>query len=174
MNFIEFVGFIAMLLFMLSSFGKSKRRKQNPEEYEAEEGEKTRQLREFLQGVNGEFLNKPTPLHLPLPPKPKVPKATNKSSFTPKVQPNEKIAKGKNDLHKGAYAPVMKEFLHPVEQDAYAPSTKDAYAFEKKKKSRAFGLLQRLRSPKEMVLWHEIIGPPKALRNEKFFGNFPR
>jgi hypothetical protein len=183
-NFIEFVGFIAMLLLMLGSFGSSKRRKANPEEYDAQEKEKLKQLREFLQGVDGDFLETPKPLRLPQPPKPKTPSATHKlttsqkvipnAKVVTKVLPNNKMAKGKNDIHKGAYAPVMKEFLHTVEQDAYAPSKKDAYAFEKKKKSRAFGLLQQLRSPKDMVLWHEIIGPPKALRNEKFFGNFPR
>ncbi len=169
---------------MLGSFGSNKRRKANPEEYDAEEKEKLRQLREFLQGVNGDFLETPKPLRLPQPPRPKVLAATHKVPASPKVLPNtkvatkvlpiDKMAKGKNDLHKGAYAPVMKDFLHTVEHDAYAPSKKDAYAFEKKKKSRAFGLLQQLRSPKDMVLWHEIIGPPKALKDEKIFGNFPR
>lgn len=164
MNFIEFVGFIAMILLFLSSLGTSRRRKQNPEEYEAEEGEKTRQLREFLQGANGEFLNKPTKLNLPQPPKPKVSKALNKP-----IQQPDKVIKQRNDHYKDAYVSPF----HSTEPDAYAHSTKDAYAFVKKKKSRAFGLRQRLLSPKDVILWHEIIGPPKALKNEKPFGNFP-
>ena len=36
-----------------------------------------------------------------------------------------------------------------------------------KKKSRAFYLRQKLNKPQDMVLMHEILGPPKALKNER-------
>lgn len=177
MNFIQFAGFIALLLFMVNSIKETKRRRENPEEFEEEELKQAERLKAFLRDVNHDMQEMPA-----VPPRKQV-KAitkpiqnpvtiTQQKSFTQQKNinaPPRPIKSGHSEhihtLYEDAYA--------TGEQDPYAASKIDAYAFVQKRKSRASSLIGRLQSPKDMVLWHEIIGPPLALKDERHPGNSP-
>jgi hypothetical protein len=170
MNFVEFAGFIAMLLLVLNSMRENKKRRENPEDFEEEEHEQAERLKAFLRGVNDDMQEMPT-----APPKVQAKPAIR---LQPKPAPvqhqiiNAPLKSLRKDHSEHIHTPYMDAYATD-EKDPYAHSNKDAYAFVKRKKIRAESLMRRLKTSKDMVLWHEIIGPPTALKNERSSRTYP-
>lgn len=168
MTLIEFITFIAAMLFLVIS-GRNKRQRGNPEEVDTEEQEKAERLKEFLQSVNMDKKESRMPS-----------KQLMKTPSQNHAQAHRKTEKQKPLQTAKEVRPV--EHPQPVTKNPYAydekpifdHATKDAYAQVKQKKSRAYNLIRHLRNPQEMILLHEIIGPPKAMKQEGPYGDFPR
>ncbi len=160
MNVVEFLGFIAMMLFLLHS-ARNKRNQQQDQsdEIDPEELEQAKRLKEFLQGIDNDM--KPGPVvhrqqqKAPISPKPKNAAPKWDHSSAKQVQKS-----GREKLHK-AHAEINLQETH---EDPYAVK-KDAYAIVEKRKSKAFYLKKRLKTPQDMVLWHEIMSTPVGLRD---------
>jgi hypothetical protein len=161
MNFIEFVGFIAMLLFMVNAMRDAKKRRENPEEFEEEEREQAERLKAFLQGVNEDMqgISKSRPKKTVKPQQP-VP-IPQQRVISPSKPVRRDHAEQIHNVYEDAYA--------TKEMDPYAHPVTDAYGPTKKGMSRAEVLMKRWNDRKDIVVWHEIIGPPKALKNEQQF-----
>lgn len=149
MNLLEFIGFIGMLLFMLASMRQNKRRKDNPEEAEAEDAEQAQRLREFLQGIDHDMTKTKAP----------TPTSSPKPSLTKKQTMPQKN-------NKTSYKPIPNPPPSSLISDKRFNENRDVYASMKKKKGRAVTLFQSLKSYQDMVILHEIIGPPKALKEQ--------
>lgn len=162
MNFIEFIGFIAMLLFMVNAVRDAKKRRENPEEFEEEEREQAERLKAFLRGVNEDMQETPRPRQqkqpLKIHQKTPAPSFQHTAAAPPKPVVRHDHKEHMHTIYEDAYA--------TYEKDPYAHSVVDAYGPMKKKISRADVLMRRLRDPKDMVLWREIIGPPIALKKD--------
>ncbi len=170
MNIIEFAGFIAMLFFLLHSARNTRKRKeQADEEIEPEEMEQAQRLKEFLQGIDSDM--KPSPVANRRPPKqaPKPQKEVLKwEHSSANAKQHLKSTKEKQKTQQQAhYSPIETAYSIAKEpyKDPYAIK-RDAYALTEKRKSRAFYLKKRLKSPQDMILWHEIVSPPLALRKK--------
>lgn len=169
MNITEFLGFLAMLLFLLIS-GRNSRGKQVPTEIDRDEIEQAERLKEYLQGVKNDM--KYTPAPIPIPPKPQkeAPKWEHSSAKKHKA-PKEKHQLAHRDSPMGSLEPATFSASQDPHKDPYAIK-RDAYVIKEKKRSRAYYLQQRLKTPQDMVLWHEIIGPPKALKDGRSKNSF--
>jgi hypothetical protein len=171
-NFIEFAGFIAMLLFLLHSARNTRRRKAEQEdEIEPEELEQAQRLKDFLRGIDSDMKPSPVVNRQPpkQPPKPlkEAPKWEHASAKQPMKPTKEKSLKTHVEAH---YAPRASETAYSITQEPYKDPyaiKRDAYAITERRKSGAFYLKKRLKSPQDMILWHEIVSPPLALRNRK-------
>lgn len=163
MDIVEFITFIAAMLFLLVS-SRRKRERENPEEVEAEDQEQAVRLREFLQTVNNDMKESTK----------KMASASSHSSQTNRKQQKPKPSKPliKESEPSTYHSPAGNGYAN--EEKAFELKVKDAYAFVKQKNSRAHHLVSQLKNPKEMILLHEIIGPPKAMKPEGPFGEFPR
>jgi hypothetical protein len=162
MNVVEFIGFIAMMLFLLhSSRNKRRRQEEQSDEIEPEELEQAKRLKDFLQGIDSDMKPKPSPVAqrqqlkaTPAPqPKKEVPKWEHSS-------PKQLQKSGREKPHK----PHVETSWEEPYKDPYAIK-KDAYAITEKRKSKAFYLKKRLRTPQDMVLWHEIMSVPVGMRD---------
>lgn len=163
MNFIEFIGFLALLLYLAHSARNTKKGKLNPDEIDTEELEQAERLKEFLQGVKSD-MKQVAAARAPLPKPQKETARWDHSPAKPHKAYKEKHPKGHGDA-----AHILREpasFSHDQSKDPYA-IRRDAYVIKEKKKSRAYFLKQRLKNPQDMVLWHEIIGQAKALKDER-------
>lgn len=159
MNIIEFLSFIAaMLLMMVSMRQKSKHPQDQDEEGQAEDLEQAERLRAFLQGVNADmqasasndYSLRPVKSHsrqMPLKEAPKEPKKASKSKSLSKLPPSNQT-----------------DAYHSAKESQFDWAQRNAYAQIKTKNSRAYDYVQKLKDPKEMVILHEIIGPPAALK----------
>ncbi|MGZ3633861.1 MAG: hypothetical protein ACXWM7_06225 [Parachlamydiaceae bacterium] len=159
MNFIEFVGFVAMLLFMVNAMRDAKKRRENPEEFEEEESEQAERLKAFLQSVSEDMqgISQSRPQK---PVKPQQPVPTPKQRVIPPSKPVRRDhAEQIHTVYEDAYA--------TKEMDPYAHPVTDAYGPTKKRTSRAEALMKRWKDRKDIIVWHEIIGSPTALKNEQ-------
>lgn len=164
MNLIEFISFIAAMLLLALSMRQKKQSPSEPaeeaDEWDDEEQEQARRLREFLQAVNGEV------------------KATSASKSAPK-KPSQ--TDGNTPASKKAAKDMAKKQPPQASNwQAYHPTTgplgslqKDAYAITTARPSRAHQLVRQQKSPQDMILLQEIIGPPKAYRQEGYHGILP-
>lgn len=165
MDVVEFITFIAAMLLLLVS-RRNKRQREDPEEVEAEDQEQAARLREFLQTVNHDMKDIPPP---------KMPSAL--PQVTQGLRKSQKAKPVKSNIHPqnklpAAHFSAVKASMD--EEKAFDLKVKDAYAYVKPKNNRAHNLIHQLKNPQEMVLLHEIIGPPKALKQEAPYGEFPR
>ncbi len=154
MSLIEFITFIAAMLFLVIS-GRNKRQRGNYEDIDIEEKEQSDRLKEFLQSVNHDMKDLKTPVKQPLRP-------TQAQNLV-----HQKLDKQKPKPAKAAKAlehpPTEMKNINPYAQKSLPDiSEKDAYAHVKQKKSRVYNLI-RHQNLQEMILLHEIIGPPKGL-----------
>ncbi len=157
MNLVEFLGFIAMLFFLLHSARNTKRNRVDPDVDDAEEQEQAKRLREFLQGVDTDMkeISAPKPKSTP------KPQSVKREKLQWEHQAAKHLQRSQSDSE-----------IYKDSPDPYAME-KDAYAITKKKKSRAFYLRQKLKNPQEMVIMYEIMGSPKALKNERSKHSLP-
>ena len=165
MDIVEFITFIAAMLLLLVS-SRNKRQRENPEEVEAEDELQAVRLREFLQTVNSDMKESSS--------------QKGSSKLSQIAQPSRKSQKSKSVNRSpnkdnrllASHSPIAEPYAN--EEKAFELKVKDAYAFVKPKNSRAHHFIRQLKNPKEMILLHEIIGPPKALKPEGPYGEFPR
>lgn len=168
MDLLEFVTFIAAMLFLVIS-GRNKLQRGNPEEIDAEEKEQAERLKEFLQSVNQDVKESRTPSKQPL----KVLSQTHEQAH--RKPEKQKALKPAREVKPAELSqPAMKNaYTYDIKSPLDHPE-KDVYGYIKQKKSRAHNLINHLKNPQEMILLHEIIGPPKALKHEGSYGDFPR
>jgi hypothetical protein len=172
MNLIEFISFIAaMLLLMVSMRQKSK----TSQQVDADQEEQVQKLREYLLAVNSAEQDAQEGYH----PKKSQPAGQREH----KVGAHKPKAAAGGMARGGPHAKELTSTQHPQQgSHGYAtaskpavakPASHDAYAFKKPQNSRAHSLVQGLKSPKEMLLLHEIMAPPKALRGQGLYEKFP-
>jgi hypothetical protein len=91
---------------------------------------------------------------------------------TPAAQPKKEAPKWEHfspkQLQKSGREKPHKPHVETAWEDPYKDPyaiKKDAYAITEKRKSKAYYLKKRLRTPQDMVLWHEIMSPPVGMRD---------
>jgi hypothetical protein len=149
MNLVEFIGFVVSLVALFFLFFKQVYedlyRKRHPEKAAAREREKHARMRALLKTINPEAeedeLEDELPRTFPRATPPPLPQ--RKPSPPPK--PMEKRKKSYVEAHS--------------HEDAYMVQSKVSI-------SRAYKIVQGLQSPRNMVLFQEILSPPLALRND--------
>lgn len=163
MNLIEFVAFIAGMLLLIVT-RRNQRQRNNPEEVESEDEEQAERLREFLQQVNREMKT----------PAKKIPAESTRAPAAYKKPQNRKSEKPVfKEIGPLSYSSSMtKTDVH--EENAFALKIKDPYAMVKEKESRVTGLFKRMKNRRDMVLLHEIFGPPKAMKGDDSYDTFSR
>lgn len=188
------ISFIAMIVLFFKQAIEKKRRQQNPELYEAIQHNKQKRLKEFLQALDVQHERSsaedddddewddddeeslaapPPPVKLiqaqaskPLP-KPqrsvydgyraqtKIEQLKSLPTIEKRPLPTNIGDSYKNRFVAGSIGDA--DLHRDVHQDPYALSAGLSNA-------RVLGILNRLESAKDMVVLHEVIGPPKALR----------
>lgn len=180
MSFIEFIGFVisiaALFFLFIKRFLEDRRRAKNPEQFK-EEPQERQALKEFLKSLEIDMEeDKKYSAHQPpkapsQPPQPSSRQAS-KSSLPARqkelVVEKRKAKAGYEDKYRDAY------------QDTYTNTYEDrilSRRFQKQEKGSAYeiiemdkatrvvNLLRGLKSPKDMILLNEIIGPPKGMQN---------
>lgn len=193
-EFIGFViSFIAMIVLFFRQAIEKRRRQQDPEKYDAIENRREQRLREFYKALDvprdddeedeedfdddeDEYIA-PPPVHVV--PKPKdayAPAAFARPQRSVKdgYQFRTKIEqlKGQSDIEKRRLATSIGDSYNNrfdtdniVSPDLQKDLHHDAYALKVGGEgSRVNDIVGRLNSPADMVILHEIIGPPKAMR----------
>lgn len=141
MNFVEFLGFIVSLAaFIILAYKRARdARRQQPDEYHLDSDEQDKKLREFLKSLDVE-VEEEKPL-----PRPPVKRKAAPKPPVPASQPYEFTT-----TQFKAYQPLLKAEKYEVIREAPP--------------SRGQKLLQSLPSRKNMLIIHEIFGPPKSLQ----------
>lgn len=193
-EFVGFViSFIAMIVLFFRRTLEKRRYRANPELYEQMEKRKEERLKEFLRGLDVQhdghadeeeeeeeddegYIAPPPPVRTVAKQAPYRPAAIN----TPqrRMQDGSQFRAPIEQLRK--HAPIEKHQQPTSIGDSYKDrfsagsvgSTDllrdlhtDAYALNvSKENNRVSNILARLETPKDMIILHEVIGPPKALR----------
>jgi hypothetical protein len=180
MNIVEFIGFVIVMIAMFIIFARrafeERKRRENPELYQQEDEDKERALREFLRSLNVDVEDaeelKPEPP--PLPPEPqkkpqpaaKLPRRDFK--FDSSVETYEKT-KGvrsrefESDIEDRELSIYEADL---VQSDIFRKHEEGAYVIieDQYRRSRAGRLLRDLKDPRDMLVYHEILGKPKAMQ----------
>lgn len=140
MTFIEFIGFIvtilALFFLLIRKSWEERKRRENPEIYEEEEKDREKALREFLRSLNVEVEETETELEEPPPPEPIAPPS-------PQVQ--------ETGIEDSPY-------------DLLGPSASSWRVVGKGEKTRADKILEKLDQRRDILVFREILGKPKALQ----------
>jgi len=146
MSFIEFLGFIisiaAMVFLFIRKTMENRRRRLHPEEFLHEHEEEERAVEELLSSLN---------IHLEQPP------------------PRKSVPKPLPPPQQTKPAPVRIQNLKGSTQ-AITPSNKfdfqlnEYYSIQKRNSSRGYRLIHQVGSPQDIIVFHEILGPPKGLK----------
>jgi hypothetical protein len=142
MSFIEFLGFIISILAMVFLFVRktmeNRRRRLHPEEFEKEHEEEERAVEELLASLNIHL--EPQPQHKSPPPPP------------------------------AKLSPIKMQKIKETTQ-AVTPSNKftfqlhEYHSIQKRSSSRGYRLVHQVGSPQDIIVFHEILGPPKGLKS---------
>lgn len=150
MNLIEFIGFLISLLAVIVLMTKRRQieryKKEHPEEFEKEELQKEEALKAFLKTLNIEMEEEKKAT--PAPPAVNHPKRTEKPKKT-KSQPTPAM---QLPLQKGSWKNNLK------------PQTIEYQVIKLGRNPRVRNILKNAPSLKEMVLYREILGPPKSFQ----------
>jgi hypothetical protein len=193
MTFIEFLGFVISLFAMLFLFARqifeNRRRRNLPEEEEREQYEEKENLKDFLKALNIDIPDeeKIPPFH----PREENPIRQQKSAeFSNKSQPKlhgvptQRIVKDEFGFEStlDAYRPktaiesrnlktnIEQRYAKPflgtkvVSPDLLKLSNHDPYAIAKERNPRVLYLFKNLKSRKDMIIYQEVMNPPKSLR----------
>ena len=184
MNLIEFIGFvstiIAMFVILIRRSMIERRRKENPELYQQEEEDKEHALREFLHSMNIEVEDKqvyeepapppPPPEEKPIPKKPDRPKRLVRDTFElerriekyEKTRGVESRSLEETEVGKIEFRELGQEI---VTDDLFLDTGIGAYEIDQKREEpRVRKMLENLKHPSDMVIYHEVLGKPKALQ----------
>lgn len=187
MTFIEFLGFLVMMfafaILIMRRIFEERRRQMNPEAYKQEQTEKEKALKEFLRTLQIDVEEgSPPPPPEPLP-------ISEEVDFIEETGTHRTVRKQfrlRSEIEKERDISVVgdREFK-PRMEDRYErvhlgegvvsselaledlerrfPGVDRMFPGEEKAKpSRARALVSGLKSRKEMIILHEIIGPPKG------------
>jgi hypothetical protein len=141
----EFVGFlitiVALLFLFLKSSWEEKKRRQNPDKYVEEEKKRKRHLRKLLKEINIEtdVDDKEDRFVIPSP-------VVSSHNMTPPHIPGPKIPSSPKSMI------TTQNFV-----------SSNYHVIQKDVPSRGAILFRHLKSPQEMVILREILGPPKGL-----------
>jgi hypothetical protein len=182
MNFIEFVGFIISFLFFLvlimrRTYERWKKTK-FPEEGETAEEETSdhkQQLKDFLKSLDVDMEEIEEEKKRPMPPQ--VPPPAPFKEKPPAPKPLKPVGALVTAVDKQNFETHMdKRHLETKEEDRFAgakivssyfrePAAADPYHIKKQAgRSAVRKPLYRVKNRQDMVILHEIIGRPKALR----------
>ncbi len=152
MTLIELIGFVIVLAAMIILMGKrawdERQRRKYPEKYEEQQRQEEEAMREFLRSINMEGVEdqelEAAALSEPLQQPPAPPPEEFSFDTLSHIEDS------------------MKERLEAIGDKIEKP---DSYHALKQQQSRANALIQKNRHHlPSMVIMHEILGPPKALR----------
>jgi len=190
MTAVEFIAFTIAFLALTISFIKRQydeyQRRQYPERYQAEEEQKEEVLREFLRSLEidgeGEELMPQRPPKKRKPPPPpvskKIAKRPTKSRTSKRTVGKEFTFHSKLDDQYEKKTALEQRYLETdvgqrfqegygeqiVSRGFRADQEAGAYKIrEKEQPSQAACLLDEQKSLKDMVIFREVLGPPKAL-----------
>jgi len=155
-----------------------RRRRENPELYQQGEEDKEKVLREFLHSMNIEVDDTQVYEEEPAPPPPKakpIPKKPVKTKrlvrdayeLESRIEHYEKTSgvesrSYESDVGQIEFREIGKDI---VTDDLFLDSGMGAYEIgEGKEESRVNKILERLKSPRDMIIYREVLGPPKALQ----------
>lgn len=185
MNIIELIGFliafIAMFMLLFRKAKEDRRRREHPEEYRKEIEEQEKAIREFMKSIGQEvefeegeeaFIEE-EPVAAPAPPPPpRKPETSHR-----RVRENYKLEtaiedyRKKTAIEKRKFQPEITESLFEdlgadiVSEELTSESLQRAYEIREEGKAlRTNKVLNELRSPRDMVIIHEIFGKPKGIR----------
>lgn len=187
MTLIEFISFIItmILVIYLSSrrAAQDRKRQLNPEQYEDEENANFQEMVRLLnlspedaEALERELKGEPAPPPPPpkaAPPKPRVQKKkvtrtlsdryalrTNIENF----KQRSKVAEREFDTNIEHRYETPRESI--ITQNLRVAPEKDPYALKRKNKVRINKILDSIESKKDMILLHEILDRPKALKDD--------
>jgi len=182
-NFIEFIGFIitivAMFVILIRRSMEERRRRQNPELYEQEEEDREKALRDFLRTMNLEVeefpgeeekpLPPPPPKTKPLPPKPSRTRRLVRDAYELESPLDEyertqgvESRRLETEVGQTEFGEIGQDI---VTGDLFMQPSLGAYEIrEGGEGSRVTKMLGQLSSPIDMIVYHEIIGKPRALQ----------
>lgn len=194
-EFIGFViSFIAMLVLFFRRRIELNQQKKNPELYEEMQRRREVRMKEFLNALDvqedrtsheeeeedDEEEYEPQPIPKRQPPKAIVPYISpqpvreNYQFRTAIEQYKHQTAIEKRQLPTSLGESYKNRFDKQIDEDIHRDIHADAYSYDdayslvrKKEQNRIVHIIGQLNSPKDMVLLQEVIGPPKALRNEQ-------
>jgi len=182
-NLIEFIGFIitilAMFVILIRRSMEERRRRQNPELYEQEEEDREKALKEFLRTMNLEVDEIPGEEERPPPPPPPPKKPPEPKPTRPRrlVRDAYELESSLDDYERtsGIESHIRETEVGKTEfgQIGHDVTTGDLFmqpslgAYDiiaGVEGTRASHILSRLDDPTDMIVYHEIIGKPRALQ----------
>ncbi len=172
----EFVGFIIMVLVLVYSSIKrvmeEKRRQEHPEEYAEEKRKKEEAFKEFIKSMQIE-VEEESLIKTP-PPPPILKRAPPKRVARPKKAGHESFGFESNIEKRGDITQMDERHIHSSIEDLEGKSLVSsrlsamqdtAHAGRLEGSSKAAKLLNKLPSQKDMVVLHEVFGPPNPCAN---------
>lgn len=163
MTFIEFIGFIitmaAMVFIFVRQAWENYRRRHYPQEYAEEVRRKDDALKKLLKSMDIEIEEEEDEEEEEPPrrrPQKKMPPPVSPQLFTKKPTVTAQQQRINTELQFKEYSSTKVDLSQELfQKDAYALNKVDA-------PPRSRGILSSLRSPKDMLVIKEILGPPRC------------
>lgn len=171
----DFIGFFIALFFLLVSAlvrrREKREREEHPEKYKEQDAQETAMLKELLQGLDMQAEGTPPPKKKKAPPPRPLPKQKREQEPRRRVGDQYEFEGGLDSRHQGS-AITERALDLSIDEHTGESHFSDKYedvphadvwkARGRKGASRAHRLLDGMKSKRDIIVFHEIIGPPKA------------